>query len=127
MIEAAFGVGAYTPTEAGRLIGVPAASVRRWLFGYASPRESLTSRPPPLWRPQYGLSQDEPLLGFRDLIEARMVAKLRAVGMGLQTIRVCLTTASEIANDSHPFQVRGSAQTASGCSWSGSTTRARMT
>lgn len=103
MGEAAFGVGAYTPMEAGRLIGVSPAMVRRWLFGYTSRTDQNSKRHSPLWQPQYGLGQDDPLLGFRDLIEARMVAKLRDVGMSLQNIRHCLMTAAEIANDSHPF------------------------
>jgi uncharacterized protein (DUF433 family) len=103
MSDAAFGIGTYTPAEAGKLIGVSAASIRRWLLGYAYDHHGPQVRQSPLWQPQYGIDQEEPLLGFRDLIEARMVAKLRRLGFGLPTIRLCLTAASEIARDSHPF------------------------
>jgi uncharacterized protein (DUF433 family) len=56
-----------------------------------------------LWQPQYGVDQEDPVLGFRDLIEARVVGKLRRLGIGLPTIRTCLATAAEIAGDDHPF------------------------
>jgi uncharacterized protein (DUF433 family) len=59
-----------------------------------------------LWRAQYGSEQDEPLLGFRDLIEARVVRGLRTLGIGLPTIRRCLELASEFVNDTHPFSTR---------------------
>jgi uncharacterized protein (DUF433 family) len=58
---------------------------------------------PPLWEPQYGVDQEDPLLGFRDLIEARMVGRLRQIGIGMPTIRACLRTAADIAQDPHPF------------------------
>lgn len=103
MIEAAFGVGAYSPSEAARLTGVPSSSIRRWLFGYSYDHHGPRTRQAPLWAPEYGIDQDEPLLGFRDLIEARIVGKLRKLGIGLPTIRACLRTAAEIADDDHPF------------------------
>lgn len=103
MTEAAYGIGAYTPAEAGRLIGVAPSNIRRWLFGYAYDHHGPRMQQPPLWQPQYGVDRDEPLLGFRDLIEARIVAKLRGLGIGMPTIRVCFETASEIAQDHHPF------------------------
>ncbi len=103
MQHAEFGVGAYTPLEAARLVGTSATNVRRWLFGYSYAHHGPKTAQPPLWRPQYGVDQEEPILGFRDLIEARMVAKLRAVGVGMPTIRFCLMTAARIAEDPHPF------------------------
>lgn len=103
MREHEFGIGVYTPAEAGRLIGTNAQSIRRWLYGYSYSHHGPARSQGPLWEPEYGLDRDEQLLGFRDLIEARMVSKLRGAGLGLQTIRVCLKTAAEIAQDPHPF------------------------
>lgn len=103
MSETEFGIGAYTPAEAARLVGTSGNSIRRWLFGYSYDHHGPRTTQGPLWQPEYGTDQEEPLLGFRDLIEARMVAKLREVGLGLPTIRVCLATAAEIAQDDHPF------------------------
>ena len=103
MLHAEFGIGAYTPSEAASLIGTSSTSIRRWLFGYSYAHHGPKTVQPALWRPQYGVDQDEPLLGFRDLIEARMVAKLRKAGLGMPTIRLCLATAAKIAKDPHPF------------------------
>lgn len=103
----AFGLGAYSPAEASRLTGLSVSSLRRWLFGYEYHRDDKMFSQPPLWKPEYGQDQDEPLLGFRDLIEARMVGILRKVGFGMPTIRQCLATASEIAQDEHPFSSAG--------------------
>lgn len=103
MYHAEFGIGAYTPVEAGKLVGTSATNIRRWLFGYSYDHHGPKTAQAPLWRPQYGVDQDEPLLGFRDLIEARFVARLRELGIGMPTIRICLRTAAQIADDSHPF------------------------
>ncbi len=103
MRSAAFGIGAYTPAEAARLTGVPSSALRRWLFGYSYDHHGPKMTQEPLWKPEYGSHQDEPLLGFRDLIEARMVGNLRQLGVGLPTIRACLRTAVDIAEDDHPF------------------------
>jgi uncharacterized protein (DUF433 family) len=97
------GIGNYTPAEAARLTGVPAYALKRWLFGYSYSHHGPLTMQPPLWEPQYGADQEDPLLGFRDLIEARMVGRLRRMGIGMPTIRACLRTAAEIAQDPHPF------------------------
>ncbi|HEY1559794.1 MAG TPA: hypothetical protein VGF71_02770 [Caulobacteraceae bacterium] len=106
MVEPAYNVGAYSLAEAGRLLGVSPTTIRRWLFGYSYDHHGPLTEQLPLWRPQYGLDQDEPLLGFRDLIEARIVRGLRSHRIGLQTIRECLRRASELVEDDHPFSTR---------------------
>ena len=106
MTEPAFNVGAYTLTEAGRLLGISPTTLRRWLFGYSYDHHGPLTEQQPLWRPQYGLDQDEPLLGFRDLIEARIVRGLRKLNIGLPTIRECLRLAAGLVNDDHPFSTR---------------------
>jgi uncharacterized protein (DUF433 family) len=103
MTTAAFGIGAYTPAEAARLTGLSSSALKRWLFGYSYDHHGPRTTQQPLWKPQYGVDQDDPVLGFRDLIEARMVGNLRALGIGMPTIRTCLKTAAEIAQDDHPF------------------------
>jgi len=103
MDQAEFGIGAYTPAEAARLVDTSATNIRRWLFGYSYEHHGPKVSQAPLWKPQYGVNQEEPILGFRDLIEARMVAKLRKYKIGMPTIRLCLATAAKIAEDSHPF------------------------
>lgn len=106
MSAATYGIGAYSLTEASRLLGVSAVTLRRWLFGYSYDHHGPRTEQRPLWQPQYGVDQDEPLLGFRDLIEARIVRGLRSLDIGLPTIRECLQRASELVQDDHPFSTR---------------------
>lgn len=101
-----FGTGAYSVGDAGRLLDIPPATLRHWLFGYRYDHHGPERRQIPLWTPQYGTDQEEPLLGFRDLLEARIVRGLRAQRIGLPMIRECLRFARELVGDEHPFSTR---------------------
>lgn len=46
------------------------------------------------------------MLGFRDVIEARIVHALRAKRIGLQTIRICIDRAKLIIGDARPFSTK---------------------
>jgi uncharacterized protein (DUF433 family)/transposase-like protein len=105
MTQAAFGIGVYTAPEAAQMVGMSPQTLRRWLRGYdhvgkgEPPRHEM-----PLWQAQYALDDDDGvLLGFRDLIEARIVNALRAKRIGLPTIRICINRAREIVGQAHPF------------------------
>lgn len=86
------------------MLGMNAQTLRRWLVGYKHGRDGNQQYEKPLWKPQYP-SDDEGgvLLGFRDLIQARMINKLRLKRIGLPTIRICIERAREIVNQDHPF------------------------
>lgn len=100
MATAAFGTGIYTPPEAARMVGMRPGTLRRWLLGY----DHDAKREAPLWRPQYEPTGDDGvLLGFRDLIEARIVNALRAKKIGLPTIRICMERARSIVGQDRPF------------------------
>lgn len=82
------------------MIGMGAQTLRRWLAGYEHDRKHEV----PLWRPQYDAEHEgKVLLGFRDLVEARIVNALRAKRIGLPTIRLCLERARAIVGDARPF------------------------
>ena len=81
------------------MVGMRPTTLRRWLLGYLHDAKHEE----PLWRPQHDVQDDAVLLGFRDLVEARMVNALRAQGIGLPTIRLCLARAREIVGQDHPF------------------------
>lgn len=106
MADAGYGIGAYSLAEAGSLLGISPTTIRRWLFGYSYAHHGPRTEQQPLWRPQYGFDQEEPLLGFRDLLEARIVRGFRQLHIGLPTIRACLDYAREVVNDDHPFSTR---------------------
>jgi uncharacterized protein (DUF433 family) len=101
MTTAHYGVGAYTIPEAARLVGMTPARLRRWIYGYEY--EGGEGSQPALWHPQYDPEDDGQLIGFRDLIETRIVEGLRRAGFGLPTIRSCITAARDILGDEHPF------------------------
>jgi uncharacterized protein (DUF433 family) len=104
MVEAAYGVGIYTAPEAARMVGMGAQTLRRWLLGYEHAAKGEPKRAErPLWRPQYEPDDDGVLLGFRDLVEARIVNALRDKGIGLQTLRICMERAREIIGEDRPF------------------------
>lgn len=103
MDEGTFQVGAYSIPEAARLIDANAAQIRRWVSGYRYRHDDALHLQPPLWRPQHEEGDSGPLLGFRDLIEARIVRALRKQNIGLQSIRICLKRAQEIVDDERPF------------------------
>ncbi|MEH3123014.1 MAG: DUF433 domain-containing protein [Sphingomonas phyllosphaerae] len=100
MDPASFGIGIYSAPEAARMVGMNVQTLRRWLTGY----DHDAKREAPLWRPQYEPNDDDGvLLGFRDLVEARIVNALRRRNIGLQTIRTCLDRARDIVGQDRPF------------------------
>lgn len=101
---AGYGIGAYTIPEASRLLGVPARTLLRWVRGYGYDHHGPETRQPPVWTAQYDVEdEDGVLLGFRDLIEARVVDALRRRRISLPYIRQCLARAAEIVGSDHPF------------------------
>jgi len=98
-----FGIGIYTAPEAARMVGMQAKTLRRWLLGYDHLTKGKTQHEEPLWHPQYEPDEEGLLLGFRDLVEARIINALRAKHIGLPTIRTCMTRAREIVGDDRPF------------------------
>ncbi|HOB00080.1 MAG TPA: DUF433 domain-containing protein [Casimicrobium huifangae] len=100
-------LGIYALHEAERLTGVKARSLRRWLFGY-----SYASRlgrdgknfSAPLWRSQYSSETfSEPVVGFHDLLEARVVGEFVKAGVPLIVIRSCLQSARDLFGIDYPF------------------------
>lgn len=99
MDRSLIGIGLYTPTEAGRLLGIPAGRISRWLSGH----ETGGVRYEPLWSPQVDLGQDEIALGFRDLIEVRVADALIAGGISAQRVRRGIGLARDIVGANHPL------------------------
>jgi len=100
------GIGFYTVPEAARLLKIPPVNIRRWLGGYTYRKKGETIDLPPLWRPQLPSSEHHIELGFRDLIELRVIKSFLDAGLSLITIRNCLEYARECANDERPFSTR---------------------
>ena len=99
------GIGLYTFGEAGRLIGVRAADLRRWLAGYSRQTAGTARQMPGLWSTQLE-GTDLVGLGFHDLLEVRFVKRFRQAGVSLQTIRIASAHARELFGSPYPFTCR---------------------
>jgi uncharacterized protein (DUF433 family) len=103
MAQSSYGIGAYSAAEAARLLSVSPQTLRRWLYGYEYNHAGDRVSQAALWNPQYDAETDGALLGFQDLIEAKIVNALRRSGIGLPTIRLCIDRAREMLGKDHPF------------------------
>ena len=102
MAESLVGIGLYTPSEAGRLLDVPAGKIRRWLSGH----EANGTYYPALWSPQVDLDDDTLHLGFRDLMELRTAHLFLREGISAQAIRKAIGIAREMIGDDRPLSTR---------------------
>lgn len=85
------------------MIAMHPRNLHRWVAGY----QHHGKREAPLWLPQHMIEDDEPIvIGFRDLIEARIVNSLRGMKIGLPTIRKCIARARDLLGDERPFSTR---------------------
>jgi uncharacterized protein (DUF433 family) len=100
------GIGFYTVPEAARLLKIRPLNIRRWLGGYTYGKGDKAVTLPPLWQPQLPVYDHHIELGFRDLIELRVIKSFLDKGLSLITVRNCLEYARECANDNRPFSTR---------------------
>lgn len=92
------GLGVYTPAEASRLIDVPASTLRGWM----TERQGRA----PLWLSEHAEWSGPLLLGFRDLVDAKVLHALREQGFSTQQLRGTLTYAREQIGDERPFSTK---------------------
>jgi uncharacterized protein (DUF433 family) len=102
------GIGVYTPREASRLLGIGAGKLRRWVHGHIARGRSYE----PLWRSEVDLGDEKVYLGFRDIMEARVVDGLIKLGLSAQRIRTAIDLAkAELGEDrplsTHRFKTDG--------------------
>jgi len=100
-----FGLGSYSIAEAARLLRLPTDKIRRWVNGYkyTTSVKMADHFQSPLWTTQHPKIGGEFYLGFKDLIELKIVKAFLNQGVSLQTVRKCLEEARKITDDSHPF------------------------
>ena len=93
------GVGLYTPTEASRLLHVPAAKISRWLRGHRVAGRNYEA----LWTPEVDLGDGRIYLGFRDLMEVRVADKFISYGVSPQRVRAAILLARDIVDEERPL------------------------
>jgi len=105
------GLGVYTLSEAARLIQAERRAIKRWLYGYdymsGSADDRARRHSDPLWVPQYsGEDFTEEVIGFRDLMELRVVREFVRRGVPLIVVRHCLDSAKELFGADYPFTTK---------------------
>lgn len=99
------GTGFYSLAQASRLVRVPARSIARWLYGYHYTKADKTQDKQqhfsePLWRTEYAADAlADKVIGFKDLLELRIVRAFVGHGLPLLVVRRCLETAREVYGD----------------------------
>lgn len=93
------GIGLYTPSEAGRLIRMPAAKISRWLRGHAANGKDYD----PLWETDVDLGDGKVILSFRDLMETRVVDAFIRMGVSAIRMRAAIRLAQDVMSESHPL------------------------
>ena len=89
----------YTVTEAGRLVGLSAERVRRWLRGYEySYRDGERDQPPVV---QQGGGAPSRYASFLDLVDLLFVKRFVDHGVSLQKVRRALEEAREVLGTDH--------------------------
>jgi len=104
--ERLFGAGLYSVAEASRLTRVPAATFRRWVFGYARTRTAGRVEYKPISQPEIGRIDGQYVVGFHDLLEARVVQAFRQAGVSWHVIRLAAQNVQGNKKLSHPFLSR---------------------
>lgn len=99
------GTGFYSLAEASRLVRVPVSSISRWLYGYVyttidKGHEKQKHFSEPLWKTEYSAdSFADKVIGFRDLLELRIVRQFVGHGLPLLVVRRCLAEAKAVYGD----------------------------
>jgi len=93
------GQGIYSISRASFIVRANQAAVRRWITG--NRRED--GQPRPLLEVAYEPVEGRTTVSFLDLIEIRLVTRLRAEGVSLQRLRQARSLLSEQFGVRHPF------------------------
>jgi len=91
-------IGLYSYSDAARLVDTKSRELRRWLQGY----DTGTAHSDPLWKTEYADTEIDGI-GFRDLLESRLVREFRCHGISLQAIRAAAQFAREEMSAAYPF------------------------
>ena len=104
VVEKSFiGVGIYNIPEAARLTRVPPRTIRRWAAGYSFKGARGVRQSPPLWSMELPKIDGYVSLGFRDLIEVRVVQALLDKDISWQRIRRIGAGVAKLLKTDHPF------------------------
>ncbi|MEJ8852640.1 DUF433 domain-containing protein [Variovorax rhizosphaerae] len=99
--------GIYSLGQAARLIRAEPRAVRRWMCGYTRKHGDGRRYSGPLWRTQLdGADFDQAAIGFRDLMELRLVRAFADAGVSVPVIRATIDAARADLNTDYPLTTR---------------------
>lgn len=101
MTVTVLGKGLYDLTFASRLIHVNRQTLGRWVNGYKYTYRGVTKSTRARWEGQHG--EGSGILGFLDLIEARIIGEFRRRGVSWNSIAAASVEARRELRVSHPF------------------------
>ena len=100
------GRGVYNIAEAARLTGISARTLHRWAQGYRYMYRARACYSPPILGTGLDQRYKEPILEFRDIIEARFLSAFRKWGVSWHVIRRVAARANDVLKQTHPFATR---------------------
>lgn len=101
------GTGLYTLGQAARLTGADRRAVRRWMLGYERQERGERRFSPPLWKSQLADADlPDPVIGFHDLLELRLVNAFVRHGVAIPVIRATVDAAREQFGIDYPLTAK---------------------
>ncbi|MCH4055100.1 MAG: hypothetical protein LKH76_09405 [Acetobacter fabarum] len=91
------GRGVYPVATAAKLLRMPSARIRSWVYGNGSSPVLVSDLPP---------EGGQDALSFINLIEVLFLSELRGQGISLQSIRAMIEKARKLMGTEHPFAIR---------------------
>lgn len=90
------GHGLYSFSEASRLTSVKEATLRSWFF-------DKPGRKKPVLAPDYPVVDGSYAISFYDLVDAKVAASLRQLGLSMHGVRQLYRELGRLLEKSHPF------------------------
>ena len=91
------GRGVYPIATAAKLLRMPSARIRSWVYGNGSSPVLVSDLPP---------ESGQDALSFINLIEVLFLSELREQGISLQSIRAMIEQARKLMRTEHPFAIQ---------------------
>jgi len=99
--------GIYSLGQAARLIHAEPRAVKRWMCGYKRKHGDGHRHSAPLWKTQMaGAEFEQPAIGFRDLMELRLVRAFADAGISLAVIKATIDAARDDLHTDYPLTTR---------------------
>lgn len=90
------GHGLYSFSEASRLTSVKEVTLRSWFLGRSGHKK-------PVLAPDYPIVEGSYAISFHDLVDAKVAASLRKLGLSMHKVRHLYDELGRLLDNEHPF------------------------